>query len=975
MWQNFKRIFLFGILIFVSQVYGQQEDPLLVKGKEDLQQFWVDSVYNTMNLKQKVGQLFMVDIFSSGSQEEFTNIHRLIQDFHIGGVIFSKGGPGRQAHLTNSFQSKSTIPLLIGMDAEWGLAMRLDSVQAFPWNMTLGAIQDLDLIKQTGRHIAKNCKRLGVHINFAPVVDMNTNPDNPIIGNRSFGEDKEGVTQKSLAFLSGMQAEGIMGSAKHFPGHGDTDQDSHKTLPTISFDKDRIDEIELYPYKKLIKNGLESVMTAHLNIPALDARQGYPSSASETIVTDLLKNTLNFKGLVITDALNMKGASDFKTPGELDLAAFLAGNDILLISEDVPLASQKIVSAYYAGLITEERLSASVKKILKAKYKAGLYNYQPVSLFNLDNDLNSYEDAALKDQLYEASLTLVKNYKSVLPVKNLNLKKIAYVSFGEGNGNPFYEELNKYAAVDWVKSGQLNDLIRKLRNYNYVIVGHHSSNVSPWTNYKLTKKELEWLQEIAKLNTTIVSIFASPYALLDVKSFKKTEGVLVAYQNSAIAQQKAAQLLFGAIGAKGKLPISIKKEFKLNEGLETRSMKRLSYGIPETVGMSSIGLKRIDSVIYRVLDEKMTPGLQLLVARKGKVVFNKSYGFHTYDKKRPVQNTDIYDLASLTKILATLPLVMELTDEGIISLKSRVGELLPSFKGSDKEFITVRSMLSHYARLKAWIPFYIKTLDTLTSKPDKKYYRNKLSKEFNIEVTNNLYLREDIKDSLMLQIKNSELRKRLHYKYSDLPYYLLKSFIEKHYETSLSELTKNHFYEPLGAHTMGYLPLQRFDKKQIVPTEDDVIFRNQIIHGYVHDQGAAMMGGVGGHAGLFSNANDVAKMMQMYLNEGYYGGKQYIKKETFKNFNTCTYCKKKVRRGVGFDKPQLGDVGPTCGCVSKKSFGHSGFTGTFTWADPEEEIVYVFLSNRTFPDSANRKLIVNDIRSEIQRIVYEAIIK
>ena len=519
----------------------------------------------------------------------------------------------------------------------------------------------------------------------------------------------------------------------------------------------------------------------------------------------------------------------------------------------------------------------------------------------------------------------------------------------------------------------MNDLIRKLREYNYVIIGHHSSNASPWTKYQLKEKELEWVQEIAKLNTTILTLFSSPYALLDFKSFKKFEGVLVSYQNSEMAQQKSAQLLFGAIEAKGKLPVSIKKEFKINEGLETRAMKRLSYGVPETVGLSSLGLKRIDSVIYRVLDEKMAPGLQLLVARKGKVVFNKSYGFHTYDKKRPVQNSDIYDLASLTKILATLPLVMELTDEGVIDLKTRVGELVPSFKGSNKEFITIRSMLSHYARLKAWIPFYLKTMDTLTSKPAKKYYRNKLTNEFNVEITNNLYLREDIKDSLLLQIRDSDLQKRLRYKYSDLPYYLLKSFIETHYDASLSELTQNHFYNALGAHKMGYLPLQRFTKKEIVPTEDDVAFRNQIIHGYVHDQGAAMMGGVGGHAGLFSNANDVAKMMQMYLNEGYYGGKQYIKKETINIFNTCTYCHKKVRRGVGFDKPQLGEVGPTCGCVSKNSFGHSGFTGTFTWADPDEEIVYVFLSNRTFPDSANRKLIVNDIRSEIQRIIYEAI--
>lgn len=965
----------FSLILFILQTFtffSQEANPLVAKDFE-AQRSWVDSIYNQMSLKEKIGQLFMVDVFSSWSEKEIHRVNDLIKEHYIGGVIFSKGGPYRQAKINNKFQKLAKVPLLVGMDAEWGLAMRLDSTYAFPWNMTLGAISDNKLIEKTGKQIARHCKRLGVHFNFAPVVDINTNSNNPIIGNRSFGEDKENVTQKALAFMKGMQSEGVLASAKHFPGHGDTDSDSHKTLPTVEFDAARIDSVELYPYKKLIKEGLSSVMVAHLNIPSLEPRADYPSSISKNIVTTLLKDSLNFNGLIFTDALNMKGASNFKEPGEIDLAAFLAGNDVLLISENVPLAVEKIMAAYYKGTITETRLSHSVKKILYAKYKVGLNDYKPVELAYLYDELNSVQNDILYHELVENSLTLIKNDRAILPVKNLDIKNIAYVSLGDDSGQAFYDTLNLYSKVDWVKGDKLSDILEKLKNYNYVIVGYHKSNDNPWKDYKFQDKELVWLYEIARLNPTILSVFARPYAMLDLKSTTNFEGILMAYQNSVIAQEKAAQLLFGAVDAKGHLPVSLGQDFPLGTGYETRSLKRLSYGLPESVGVNSYKLKRVDSIVDIALKNEMTPGLQLLIARKGKVIYNKNYGYHTYKKKNKVKSDDIYDLASLTKILATLPLIMKLRDKGIVSLNSKVGEMLPSFKGSNKENINLKAMLSHYARLRAWIPFYLQTLDSITAEPSAKYYRKKPSDDFSIQVTDNLYFRSDMKDSLMLKIKDSELRDRLRYKYSDLPYYLLKTFIEQYYDDNLDNVTQQHFYKPLGANNTGYLPLKKFDKDRIVPTEDDQAFRKEVIHGYVHDQGAAMFGGIGGHAGLFANANDVAKIMQMYLNNGYYGGKKYISGNTLAEFNTCYYCDNDVRRGVGFDKPQLGEVGPTCGCISMTSFGHSGFTGTFTWADPEEEIIYVFLSNRTYPDSANRKLISNDIRSEIQRAIYQAI--
>ncbi len=964
--------FTFLVSLFFSfQGISQTKTPLFTDDYPQQKQ-WVDSIYDAMNLKEKVGQLFTASIWSKNDNEA-DSIRKLIQENHIGGLIFSKGGPVKQARLTNEFQNMSSVPLLIGMDSEWGLAMRLDSTFALPWNMTLGAIQDNKLVEEAGAAISKHTKRLGVHFNFAPVVDINTNPDNPIIGNRSFGENKINVTEKALAFMNGVHREGVLSSAKHFPGHGDTDLDSHKTLPTVNFSADRINEVELYPYRQLIQNGLSSVMVAHLNVPELEAKDGKPASLSRSIITDVLKKEMGFNGLILTDALDMKGVSRNKEPGEVDLAAFMAGNDVLLMSEDVGKASQSIIDAVNSGKVSEERLELSVKKILYAKYKAGLNNFEPISTSFLVKELYTARDEALLEELYENAITLVKNNKAVVPVKNLEKQKIAYVNFGDDDGSIFLDEMKKYTRIDWVKSANLSELLEKLENYSYVVIGFHKSNSSPWASYKFSDKELVWLHEIARKNKTVLSVFTRPYALNDIKSFTNIEGIIVGYQNHPLAQRKAAQVLFGAVDAKGKLPVSVKNEFPVGTGFNTKNLKRLAYGTPESVGMNSAKLKKIDSIIKYAIEEKMTPGAQILIARKGKVVYKKNFGYQTYEKDQPVTDTTVYDLASLTKILATLPLVMELDEMDVLGFDTKLGELFPSYLDSDKKNIRLQDMLMHYARLPAWIPFYISTLDPKTKKLSASYYSEIPSEIYNTQVAEKMYIRKDIGDTIINTIKESNLERNLRYKYSDLPYYLLKYYLEAYYETSLQNITQEHLYKRLGANYTGYLPLTRFDSSQIAPTENDQLWRRQVVRGYVHDQGAAMQGGIGGHAGLFSNANDVAKIMQAYLNGGSYGGEKFLDKETINKYNTCYYCEDDVRRGVGFDKPQLGASGPTCNCVSMTSFGHSGFTGTFAWADPEEEIVYVFLSNRTFPDSNNRKLIREDIRSEIQKVIYESI--
>ncbi|MFS4492273.1 glycoside hydrolase family 3 N-terminal domain-containing protein [Maribacter sp. 2308TA10-17] len=950
-----------------------QRNPLVVKDSL-AQKSWVDSKYNSMSLEEKLGQLFMVSVASDQSKSNTDKINALIKSENIGGVIFSTGGPVRQAKLTNSYQKASNIPLLIGMDAEWGLSMRLDSTYAFPYNMTLGAISDNKIVEKVGKQIGKHAKRLGVHINFAPDVDININPKNPIIGSRSFGEDRENVTEKGIAFVKGMEGAGVLSSGKHFPGHGDTATDSHKSLPVIDFPKSRLDSIELYPYKKIIDAGVSSIMVAHLEVPALELKKGLPSSLSEQIISGVLKEEMGFKGLVFTDALNMKGVADTGKNGDVEVKAFLAGNDMLLMPTEVTKAKEKLVKAYKKGKISEERLAYSVKKILMAKYKVGLHKYRPIKLSNLIQDLNSREDDLIYEEAIENAITVVKNDYYLMGIKKLENKKIAYVKFGDSESSPFINELNKYTKVTQVNGKDIFTLNGKLNDYNLIIVGLHKNNDSPWKSYSFSKKEKLWLKEIAKSRTSnvILTLFAKPYALLGIDSFKNIDGVVVAHQNSKLAQEKAAQLIFGAIPSKGVLPVSAHKEFPVNKSIRLKPLLRLGYSYPERVGFDARKLTQVDKLVNDGLDSLMYPGAQVLIARKGKVIYNKGFGRPTYKSEEKVTPDHIYDLASITKILATVPMVMKMEQEGKIALNDTFSDLVPEYSNTELKNVTVLKALSHYGRLPAWIAFYVSTLNE-KRKPSSEFYRNKPLDGFSVKVANNLYLTDAYKDSIYDRIGRQDLKSN-RYRYSDVAYYVMKKYIEEKNGKSLDKLADNFLYKRIGANNTSYNPLDKFPVNKIIPSEEDKYYRYQTLQGYVHDMGAAMQGGVGGHAGLFSNANDVAKIMQMYLQNGTYGGVKFLDGRTVKKFNTCYFCDKKVRRGVGFDKPQLKDKGPTCGCVSRKSFGHSGFTGTYTWADPEKEIVYVFLSNRTYPSASNTLLVKSGLRTRIQKAIYDAIV-
>jgi CubicO group peptidase (beta-lactamase class C family) len=717
-------------------------------------------------------------------------------------------------------------------------------------------------------------------------------------------------------------------------------------------------------------------MAAHLSVPSLEPNASLPTSLSKNVITDLLQKKMNYKGLIITDALNMKGAANYAKPGDVDLIAFLAGNDILLFSESVPAAYKKIKEAYDKKVITDERLDYSVRKILKAKYWSGLNEFKPVDLNNLTEDLNTISDEILNRRLVANSVTLIKNDNDLLPIKDLKDNRIAYVKFGKYDNKAFVNRLKDYTKVDVIKADHIDQLMTRLRTYNTVIIGFHTKGSSAYASYKFTEEQLHWLQEIARKHKVILDVFASPYSLLQIKTFKNIEAVMISYQNIEIFQDLSAQMIFGAVDIQGKLPVNIGDEFPVGFGLHVANLHRLGYTIPEEVDLDSHKLAKIDSVAKVVIDSMMAPGMQVLVARHGKVVYRKSFGYYTYDSIRKVDNSSIYDLASVTKILGGLPMVMKAYEEGKFTLNTTLGKLLPYLKGTNKDTLTVKEVLSHYSKMKPYITYYKSTLDPKTKKPQPEFIHPAPSKEYSVKVADHMYLKKDFEKQIWKDIAEAPQLRTLRYKYSGLPFYLIKRYMEKVYKKPLDVLDHEYFYGPLGATTMTYNPLNKFPKDRIVPTEKDDFFRYQLLQGTVHDEGAAMLGGVSGNAGLFSSSNDVAKIMQMYLQKGYYGGKSYFKPETFDTFNHRYYEADGVRRGLGFDKPQLDpDIMATCGCTSFKTFGHSGYTGTYTFADPETEIVYVFLSNRVYPTRENTKLFKQDIRPNIQRIIQEAIIR
>ena len=944
---------------------------------------WVDSVFNTLSEEERIAQLFMVAAYSNRDSSHQREIEKLITDQKIGGLIFFQGGPIRQANLTNSYQAKAKVPLLVSIDAEWGLAMRLDSTMKFPKQMTLGAISDNNLIYQMGEQIAMQCKRMGIHVNLAPVADVNNNSENPVINYRSFGEGKYKVANKAIAYMKGMQNKGIMANAKHFPGHGDTDSDSHKTLPIIKHTRERLDSLELYPFQQMIDSGLGSMMIAHLYIPSLDDRPNRASTLSENIVTDLLQKEMGFEGLIFTDALNMRGVSAFYDPGKLDVEALLAGNDVLLFSEDVPKAIEEIKTAINQKLISQKEIDRRCRKILFAKAWCGLSKYKPIDTALLSEDLHKSEAQFVNMKLYESALTLLKNEEAVIPVMKLAEKKIASITIGAANENEFNTSIDRYCDFDAFSYSlkPSNDEIKKaldeLKEYNLVLITIHDMNQRPYQNFGITKQLNSLVDSLASKHNVILNILGNPYCLNRFEGAHKAKAILVSYEEEKLAKDVSGQIIFGGLPVKGKLPVSV-KNYPNGSGIIIDKSIRLNYTMPQALNISLKDLSGVDLIVSEALREKVFPGCQVFAAKDGKVFYYKSFGNHTYDKDAlPVKTTDIYDLASITKIASSTASLMKLQSEGVVDVDSSLSAYLPDVVDTSAyKNILLKEMLTHQAGFTPWIPFYVRTLHK--GKPKFELYSVKQTEYFSERVADNLFAHKSLRDSIFKKILSTKVSPVKKYKYSDIGYYFINEIIRNKTNTTQDDYVMNAFYKPLGLGNIGYKPRQKWNLNRIPPTEDDKTFRGQLIQGDVHDQGAAMLGGVCGHAGLFANANDLGVMMHLFMQYGEYGGERYMKEDVVKYFTSAPYyATNKNRRGIGFDKAvRAGGSGPTCSkCTSNESFGHSGFTGTITWADPKTGFVYVFLSNRVNPDAENRKIISLSIRTRIQKIFTDAIAK
>lgn len=940
---------------------------------------WVDSVFESLSLDERIAQLLMIRVQSNRNDAYYNAISATIKQYNVGGLCFFRGTPHKQARLTNRWQAEAQTPMLIAIDGEWGLAMRLDSTVSYPRQMTLGAIQNDRLIYEMGAEIARQLNRMGIHMNFAPVVDINSNPANPVINTRSFGECRYNVTRKSFNYMKGMQDNGIIAVAKHFPGHGDTDTDSHYTLPVLNHDRARLDSLELYPFKKLFSKGLQSVMIAHLNIPAFIAESHVASTLSDSIVTHLLKKELGFDGLVVTDALDMQGVSDHFKPGEIEVEALKAGNDILLLPQDVGKAVDKIKKALIEGYITEDIINERCRKVLTYKYKAGLHNYIAVDLNNLHGDLNTPYAEQLRQELIENAVTLVKNNNDIIPFKNTRQKKIASLAIGDGQTKTFQQklsahyELSVYRTSKNLSRADINTWKQRLSGYDKIFISIHNTNSLPQRNFGITQESIDLINELKKEKKIILSIFANPYALGFFNNFENIEALFISFHDERHAQETTARIIMGELNSKGRLPVTGAKDFPVYAGISTGKYANLTYVSPSHFGITEKTINKIDSMALNGILQEAYPGCQILFAKNGKVFYHKSFGHHTYDSTRTVRNSDLYDIASVTKIAATTLAIMRLYDEGKLKLNDRLGDHLHYLRGTNKAAIQIKDILGHQAGLNAWIAFYAETLKD--GKPDPAIYATTASPEFPVQVAHNMYIHKNYYDTIIQQIVDFRLGRKT-YRYSDVGFYFLREIIEKLSGQRFDNYLYNTFYKPMGLNRTLFNPLRFFGKEEITPSEVDNYFRHQIIHGFVNDQGAAMTGGIGGHAGLFSNAWEMAVIMQMLLNNGKLGDTQYLKPGTVEKFTRRHFvANNRNRRGLGFDKPLINNNGngPTCKSASSRSYGHSGFTGAYIWADPEYNLIYVFLSNRTYPDPQNRKISRMNIRTEIHQVVYDAL--
>lgn len=957
-------LFLGITTLFLGYTF-KKKSPNRASSEISVEDSWAQDQLAQLSLEEKIAQFFMVAAYSNQGEKHLKEVENLVTKEKIGGIIFFQGERDNLKAAINRFQTKSKVPLLIGMDAEWGIQMRIFGESRFPYAYTIGAANDLKLSEKIGEMMAQECRELGIHMNFSPVADVNSNPENPVIGFRSYGENPQKVAEQVKAAVRGMEGNGVLTSIKHFPGHGNTDKDSHLELPTVSESLKELKAIDFLPFKEGIKAGASSVMVGHLNIPALD-NSGLPSSLSKRIIQGYLQDSLGFNGLIISDALNMKAVADKYGKIEVVVKAFEAGCDILLFPESVTEAIQAISSKVKSGQLSKLEIDKRCLKVLKEKYK---FCVHPKPLKNHSEG----EIEWTKKAIYENAITVLKNENEFLPLKKVD-KRIARVSIG-AHTSPFRDGLERFANIDhfhfYTVAEAKKRLGDKLSNYDVIITALHANTVRPRNDFGFPDGWRNWVENLPEGKNKALILFGNPLVMKEKCNLKGIQSVVLGYENNPLVLERMSQFIFGAISVNGKLPFTISKEFPIDFGKKVESAGRLKFSQPEELGIDPLKLQEIDRIANDGIAKGAFPGCQIVVAVEGKIIYQKSFGTKRYEDTIKVKNTDIYDIASVTKIAGSTMAIMKLQSEGKFSIDKQLKDYLPELTGGTPfGAIQLKDMMTHQAGLTAWIPFYKRTLKDGDLNPE--IYATQKKSGFENQVAKGIWIKNSYTDSIYKRILSSELGPKK-YEYSDLGYYFIKKIVEKQAGQPLDDYLLKTIYAPMGLQYMRYQPLNYFPLSQIVPTENDKAFRKQLIHGYVHDPGAAMLGGVGGHAGLFSNATDLASLMQLLLNNGSYGNVSYITSSIVNNYTSCQYCPSN-RRGIGFDRPKNSGGGTCHELASPSSFGHSGFTGTLAWADPEYQINYVFLSNRVYQDQDNWKIRDMNIRTNIQKVIYEAVL-
>lgn len=973
-------------------------EPLLVyKALQDEDcRHWVDSVMNKLSFKEKVGQLFIYTIAPVDTKRNLELLHEAVDTYKVGGLLFSGGKMQTQVDLTNRAQKQAKVPVMITFDGEWGLAMRLRGTPVFPRNMVLGCIRDNQLIYEYGREVARQCRQIGVQVNFAPVADVNINPKNPVINTRSFGEDPVQVADKVIAYAYGLEGGGVLSVCKHFPGHGDTDVDSHKALPVLPFTRERLDSVELYPFKKAIRAGLGGMMVGHLQVPVIEPIGGLPSSLSRNVVYDLLTDELAFKGLIFTDALAMKGVSG---NGNVSLQALKAGNDMVLAPRNLKDEIPAVLEAVEKGELSKEDIENKCRKVLTYKYVLGLKKKPFVQLSGLEQRVNSPQARDLIRRLNQAAITVLNNKNHILPLHADKAQRIALLEVGKpGETETLAKQMSRYASLSRfrLRPNQTEEENRRLRDslatYKRIVIAVSEQRLAPYHPF---------FAKFAPESPAIYLFFTPGKMMLQIhRAVSDASAVVLGHSHNSDVQRQTADILFAKATADGRLSASLGGLFPTGAGV-TITPESPSHFIPEEYGLSSALLKKIDTIALDGIQQGAYPGCQVVVLKNGHIMFDKAFGTYAGKGSPRVESTDIYDLASLSKTTGTLLAVMKLYDKGRFNLTDKISDYLPFLQRTDKKDITIREILYHQSGLPPWLPFYQEAIDkdsydgrlfsarkdaqhpvrigTATwANPKFKFKSEYISPvktgDYTVQICDSLWLNRSFRKVIEEKIVETPLKQK-RYVYSDIGFILLGMLVEQLAGMPMEAYLQREFYGPMGLERTGYLPLRRFAKSEIVPSNKDRFLRKETLQGFVHDEASAFFGGLAGNAGLFSTAREVAHIYQMLLNGGEIDGKRYLSKETCQLFTTEV--SKISRRGLGFDKPDMQDSKKgNCASVAPAGvYGHTGFTGTCAWVDPENELVYVFLSNRIYPDVTNRKLNQLHIRERIQEAIYGAMKK